>query len=1294
MYSGKKLKKRFCSLFLSVTMVLTSVQMVAAEETSSDVIVISTAEDLAKIGTDKKYPMNGDYELASDIDLSTMKWTPAGGYVGIKGTISAKEANVFSGTFDGNGHVIKGLTIDLDGTVSAGKYAQVGLFSVIAGGSADDYAIVKNLIFTDVNIKTDFSSGYSTIGTLAGEVNGYAKIDQVAVLNGQIESNPSRQNDTVGTGGLIGECRTDIDNTKVDNSNIYITNCYNGADINANGSRADLLYAGGIIGRIAKSACGTVSQCINTGSVQYDGYNGYGIAAAETGNQACVSTVSNCYYIDGKELSTENGEASAISEAALKSGSLPEGFSSEIWTAKENCYFMPSICYQSSAAEMIYLSGLSLEYADGESEKSVSKPITLPLEIADIPLTWTSSNEKVLTISGGQAVPNTDQIPTNTLVILTATTPSGFQKTYRITVTSSIQKNAAFSEGYAKVGTPLTVKIDNAAEDEQFTYIWKIDGTTIENTKNSYTPTENDLEKFIEVNIESSDGICSWDLKTYCSELPVIYIDTVDGTSVDSNTVAEAAAIKVQGNDEFSQSKYWYEGDTTIKGRGNSTWTESVNQGVKRPYKLKLASKANLLGLGAGKSKHWVLLANMIDHTNMRNELVNEFAKDIGMEYAVSDTDVVLILNGEYQGIYELAEHLRVASDRVNVFDWEDLAGTIAKKISKKDASVNEDALKTAMEQDYSWLNGSFTFQNKTYQIADYYKDTIPEVTGGFMLDMDFRSTYSSYADKYISTFRSSNGIPMFFRAPEYAKTSSAMMDYASNYINTYEASLNSADRMTTYEGNEINYTDLFDMDSLVQYWLVCEYTNNWDSMKNSTYLYKDLTGKAKMGPVWDYDWAFGNINMYSMTGPFVADNWHTTLTGISTGQGGFCEQSYQSKQWNRYLVKDPYFVTKAYETYQKNRPTVIEDMIKDGGRIDTLEKKYETASLANDDKWSYSYRNYSGFAYVNGEKQYTNSQTYHDAVASLKTFITKRVNWMDQQFTSVEDLYRSLGNTVSDKVAITQHTDETTGKTVVDINVSDSEAAYVELLINGKPLKAEDGSNFLALTSGKAQAVLSDSQLETQSDVRNTLQVLALNTQKNYLSNITNFINFTKKLTSDPDKKPDTGDTTDPDKKPDTGDTTDPDKKPDAGDTTDPDKKPDTGDTTDPDKKPDTGDIAAPDNKPATGNTTGSDNNNQTGTTDSSQSGSSTTVKTTKPSIKVTGRSSVKRKKSITLKLKITGISGKVKVSLDKTGKKLLKVTKADKKKVTLKAKNKKGTAKVTIRCGKYKVTKKIKVK
>ena len=1268
MYSGKKLKKRFCALFLSVTMVLTSVQMVAAEETSSDVIVISTAEDLAKIGTDAKYPLNGDYELASDIDLSTMKWTPAGGYVGTKGTISAKEANVFSGTFDGNGHVIKGLTIDLDGTVTDGKYAQVGLFSVIAGGSADDYATVKNLIFTDVNIKTDFSSGYSTIGTLAGEVNGYAKIDQVAVLNGQIESNPSRQNDTVGTGGLIGECRTD--NTTVGNGNIYITNCYNGADINANGSRTDLLYAGGIIGRIAKSACGTVSQCINTGSVQYDGYNGYGIAAAETGNQACVSTVSDCYYIDGKELSTENGEASAISEAALKSGSLPEGFSSEIWTAKENCFFMPSICYQSSAAEMIYLSGLSLEYADGESEKSVSKPVTLPLEIEKIPVTWTSSNEKVLTVSGNQAVPNTDQIPTNTLVILTATTPSGFQKTYRITVTSSIQKNAAFSEGYAKVGTPLTVTIDNAAEDEQFTYTWKIDGTTIENTKNSYTPTENDLEKFIEVNIESSDGICSWDLKTYCSELPVIYINTADGTSVDSNTVAEDATIKVQGNDEFSQSKYWYEGDTTIKGRGNSTWTESVNQGVKRPYKLKLASKANLLGLGAGKSKHWVLLANMIDHTNMRNELVNEFAKDIGMEYAVSDTDVVLILNGEYQGIYELAEHLRVASDRVNVFDWEDLAGTIAKKISKKDASVNEDALKTAMEQDYSWLNGSFTFQNKTYQIADYYKDTIPEVTGGFMLDMDFRSTYSSYADKYISTFRSSNGIPMFFRAPEYAKTSPAMMAYASNYINTYEASLKSEDRMTSYEGNEINYTDLFDMDSLVQYWLVCEYTNNWDSMKNSTYLYKDLTGKAKMGPVWDYDWAFGNINMYSMTGPFVADNWHTTLTGISTGQGGFCEQSYQSKQWNRYLVKDPYFVTKAYETYQKNRPTVIEDMIKDGGRIDTLEKKYETASLANDDKWSYSYRNYSGFAYVNGEKQYTNSQTYHDAVASLKTFITKRVNWMDQQFTSVEDLYRSLGNTVSDKVAITQHTDETTGKTIVDINVSDSEAAYVELLINGKPLKAEDGSNFLALTSGKAQAVLSDSQLETQSDVRNTVQVLALNTQKNYLSNITNFINFTKKLTSDPDKKPDTGDTTDPD------------------------KKPDTGDTTDPDKKPDTGDIAAPDNKPATGDTTSSDNNNQTGTTDSSQSGSSTTVKTTKPSIKVTGRSSVKRKKSITLKLKITGISGKVKVSLNKTGKKLLKVTKADKKKVTLKAKNKKGTAKVTIRCGKYKVTKKIKVK
>ena len=42
-------------------------------------------------------------------------------------------------------------------------------------------------------------------------------------------------------------------------------------------------------------------------------------------------------------------------------------------------------------------------------------------------------------------------------------------------------------------------------------------------------------------------------------------------------------------------------------------------------------------------------------------------------------------------------------------------------------------------------MSGSFQFQGNTYRVADYYTEAIPEFTGGFLLDMDFRSLNDQY---------------------------------------------------------------------------------------------------------------------------------------------------------------------------------------------------------------------------------------------------------------------------------------------------------------------------------------------------------------------------------------------------------------------------------------------------------------------------------------------------------------------------------------------------------------------
>lgn len=136
--------------------------------------------------------------------MAGIDFTPIGGTHGAKGAVSG--SNVFSGTFDGQGHLISNLTIQVSEEVS--DYAQVGLFSIVASADAADYAEVRNLLFANVSVTVDISGGFTAAGTLAGEVNGYATVENIGILDGVVTVNGANQSDTVGAAGVIGECRT------------------------------------------------------------------------------------------------------------------------------------------------------------------------------------------------------------------------------------------------------------------------------------------------------------------------------------------------------------------------------------------------------------------------------------------------------------------------------------------------------------------------------------------------------------------------------------------------------------------------------------------------------------------------------------------------------------------------------------------------------------------------------------------------------------------------------------------------------------------------------------------------------------------------------------------------------------------------------------------------------------------------------------------------------------------------------------------------------------------------------
>lgn len=679
-----------------------------------------------------------------------------------------------------------------------------------------------------------------------------------------------------------------------------------------------------------------------------------------------------------------------------------------------------------------------------------------------------------------------------------------------------------FLNRFVKAG----VELKCANYKEGVTYNWTItsmlsgDTKTFSNTTGVYTPTEYDIESMITVSVDGYE-----DLSIYFSNLPVMYFTSDTKYKAINKNNYSSAYLRMQGNSYIN--KGLYEGACELKVRGNSTASLE-----KRPFKLRLESKENLLNMGAGISRHWVLLANAIDHTLLRNKLLYDFSGAIGTKYYMHSENVVLIYNGEYYGVYQLCEQVRVEAARVDVFNWEEAAEDAAKAVARKllaAGNINKDKfdetcakIEEKLLSDYSWIDsGMFSYASETYSFSDLGV-YLPDTTGGYLIEMDFYSKNSPN----LATMPTAYQQPLYFSDPE-PKTQAGVKSLmktslyknAVKYVQTFEYALHSDDFFfrnsdvhyqatgmldwggwggwggnlpeadakdkygytyykVEYKDNKRDghhYSQLFDFDSLVQNFIFCEFAMNWDSMKNSFFYYKDVDGLAKIGPQWDFDWAWGNINMYNINTNYPT-SWHTTIDEFTR------EQYYQKVQWNRMLIRDPYFLVNAYELYKEIRGTVIEDMIKVGGLIDTYVSNIRMAALANDERWKSTYRAYRG-------------EEFDDAVESMLDFLTTRVEWLDEQFESLDKFIKSLGyyktsNSLSVSDVIIGDT-----TTAVTATVKDKKIKTVAFQINGT--KIID----VAVTDGIASLTINNSDLITDGSL-NCIEIKAKDANGKYIYN------------------------------------------------------------------------------------------------------------------------------------------------------------------------------------------------
>ncbi len=221
--------------------------------------------------------------LMNDIDLSTVcgeelgSFDPIGTYVDEAGT-----AVYFSGTFDGNGHTVKNLYIN----ITSGE--EVGMFTT-------NYGIIQNIIIDNIDISTTGSIASMIIaGGISARNRG--SIINVGINSGSIvaihnykvtsvDQNPIRPQ----VGGVAGINYSVIDS------------CYNGATIIAKHNGNGHCVNGGIVG--ACGTTGTITNCYNIGKIE--GYGKWNRTGGIMGEKT-AGIVKNCYNTGDISINIDN----------------------------------------------------------------------------------------------------------------------------------------------------------------------------------------------------------------------------------------------------------------------------------------------------------------------------------------------------------------------------------------------------------------------------------------------------------------------------------------------------------------------------------------------------------------------------------------------------------------------------------------------------------------------------------------------------------------------------------------------------------------------------------------------------------------------------------------------------------------------------------------------------------------------------------------------------------------------------------------------------------------------------
>lgn len=301
--------------------------------------------------------------------------------------------------------------------------------------------------------------------------------------------------------------------------------------------------------------------------------------------------------------------------------------------------------------------------------------------------------------------------------------------------------------------------------------------------------------------------------KLQLTDVPTVYIDVEgvgetdadlnkalykDGATGEAPYLNAVITVKDNGTDKDTKHLEEFTDKVKIKVRGNSTANPTNG---KKAYRLKFdkklgATKHDMLGLGYS-ARNWTLLANVFDHSMIRNALSYHLEKEVGMDFCPGYKFVDLVINGNYRGTYQICDHVETGTNRVDV------------------------------DEDAGWM---VEFQGR-----------------GDMLDQPLCFNQ--------------DGLQMNIKNPEPADETNAeeVATFIAPFQEWFTKTWSPQWKATDAYGANSGWRSVNDEESLMKFWIVTELTGDYDGWM-TVKAYKEADeAKLHYGPVWDKDLAYGN---------------------------------------------------------------------------------------------------------------------------------------------------------------------------------------------------------------------------------------------------------------------------------------------------------------------------------------------------------------------------------------------------------------------------------------------------